>query len=109
MSRPTAGDDGWEQRMADSTATRRAAALPDQHQGGYTAWRRDHDMTPTMTLADAMRWLRSEPFGCACVGPPWCCMDVQRQSVRLQRVAHIAVKAFAELAERRATRTETIR
>jgi hypothetical protein len=57
------------------------------------------DMTPTMTLGEGMRWLHREPFGCACIGPPWCCMDVDRQAARLHRAAHIVAKLVAEYAQ----------
>lgn len=49
-----------------------------------------------MTLGDALEFLRSDPWACACCGGEWCCARVAAQSRALQRGAHILIKMIAE-------------
>jgi len=49
-----------------------------------------------MTLAEAMAYMRAEPWACACVGGEWCCGRAIRQATALHRAAHITIKLVAE-------------
>jgi hypothetical protein len=53
-----------------------------------------------MTLGKALEFLRAEPWGCACVGGPWCCRLRYAQAHALVRAAHVVVKQLAELSAR---------
>lgn len=90
-----AGGDGWEARMAARAAARRREALPERRREPTWWTDRSHEMT----LADGMRRLGPQVVtGCACCGPPFCCIDTYRQALRLHRAAHIVAQLLAAAA-----------
>jgi hypothetical protein len=92
-------DDGWEQRMAERAAQRsvqRAAIEAEVNQRDWEAFRAQLDRSHELTLGEAVGRLRGAGHWCACVGPPYCCIDMHKQASRLQRAAHIVAKLLAD-------------
>lgn len=106
---PTAlPDDGWEARMAQRAAQRRAErddAWDRQWAAEFERMRRADvaRFRERTTLADLAYSLRAEPLGCACRGVPFCCINGGVVLDELQRGAHIVARLLADLAERRAS------
>ena len=92
----------WEERMAARTAQRRRDALPEDRRPD--PWARSlAELVEEgrlrqigMTLGEAMRLLRTPPWACACIGPPFCCRYAWERAAALQRAAHVSVKLFAD-------------
>lgn len=90
-------DEGWEARMAARARER----WVDQRAQDDAEWRAEwaashraemHRLATTMTLGYAVEYLGFEHPGCACIGPPDCCMDRYATARALQRAAHVAAK-----------------
>jgi hypothetical protein len=116
----------WEERMAARAAERRAREVSEQASWDREEFQRrawaeidwltempqcPFDPEPPwsydpwvlqQTLGEATERLRPDriPFGCACHGPPNCCINVYDTARLLQRDAHIVVKLLAGLRTR---------
>lgn len=100
-------DEGWEARMAARARERAQTALsggPADPNEKYATYMRAEraQLRGCTTLGDAVAWFRQEPWGCACTGPPNCCMDVVDASravqAQAQRLAN-AMRAVAKMGE----------
>jgi hypothetical protein len=93
-------DEGWEARMAARAAERASSRVVVEPIDDELREMKERlrEMTrqamAAVTLGEATNWLRLEPFGCACIGPPRCCVDRTRQARRMKRVAHLIAKAM---------------
>lgn len=104
---PTPPDEGWEARMSQRAAARRAAGLspPEWVDEAREAWLAEatadrRKRLAAMTLAGATDLLGAPPWGCACIGDPYCCRHAFTQARRLQRAAHIVARLLADAAAR---------
>jgi hypothetical protein len=87
-------DDGWEARMTARARERRPAAVGFDHAAHFRrleAEGRAH-AGQTQTLAEAIDLLGVEPWACACIGPPWCCVYRFQNAVKLQAFATYAAR-----------------
>lgn len=94
-------DDGWEQRMSDRTAVRRAERKAEED-AEIRRQAAEHDQLgflgmASMTLGQAVALMRTPPWACACVGGLNCCRFQYGQARALMRAAHIAVKMVSEV------------
>lgn len=95
-------DDGWEARMSARAAARRPAPNVEARVWYGNLMRQDiARIRATMTLGALAYNLRAGPSACACIGPPFCCINrgvVQRE---LQRSAHIVARLLLDAASKR--------
>ena len=94
----------WEQRMADR-ARERKVDHEVVEQARWTRLRAEAERKAMsyeagMTLGGALRLLNTEPWACACVGPPHCCLHKFAQARALQRGAHIVAKLLDDTCRR---------
>jgi hypothetical protein len=95
-------DEGWEQRMAERAAIRRAEREAEERAAQVADWERQSQASghwpDDLTLGWAMTW--DWTWGCACIGGRNCCMKREEQSKRLKRAAHIVARLLADVAAR---------
>lgn len=100
-------EDGWEARMSARAAERRRERPQDSWNWDAVvrfAWLKREDIARIMgemTLGDLAENLRREPYACACIGPPFCCVNRGVVQQELQRGAHIMAKLLVDLAAHR--------
>jgi hypothetical protein len=82
-------------------AARRTLADEARHRAALAAEHRAEmrRLAGSVTLGEAMAWRRGPSGGCACVGPPDCCMDLAATDRALRAAAHIAVKLIVSRME----------
>lgn len=97
-------DEDWEARMAARARERWVHQRVQDDAEWRAEWAAKHRaemlrLATTMPLSEALRLLNLEPWACACIGPPGCCMDRYATARALKRAAHIAVKLIVSRME----------